>query len=291
MINRNLDYNSVFMHNSPFTDEQIRSYNRYSWYDVDINKEFDNSIKIVIDNVNTHYPGEKPEAVEIALYYYRMALYNYYLEEIRAKNKNPGSWFVGPSNYKGNPEAARKISENAMEKLDTAKEYLRKAIKSGHVEEDKTITKKENDLQIGDKIKVWWTTCNMKLSGNATITKINVKTMLVSLNEEVVTDMGNYPIGHTLSIPLICTPNNKWEHVNKATTPKTKKELQTECYESLKGKFKVGDRVYNTFYRFEGEIIKINKLSMVIKGEPTYSRDNGLRKVPIDESMNRKIEA
>lgn len=83
---------------------------------------------------------------------------------------------------------------------------------------------------------------------------------------------------------------NRWTHIDQTKkAPESKKEISDKFFETLKGKFKVGDRVYNKIYRFEGTVIKINKQTMVMKGEPQYDRDNGLRKVPIDESMTTKL--
>lgn len=286
-----INTNAVFMKESPFTSIEVQKYNSFSWYDADINKEFNESIANAESEVNKHYPEDKPESVSIALYYLRKALYEYYLENARAKHVNPGAFFVGPSNYKGNPDKARKIDQKASEKLATAYEYLRKAIKREHVEEQKEVTKSENDLEVGDKIRVWWTNCNRQYQAIGLVKKINRKTMIVTLQESVSSDFGTYPENWDITIPILCTKGNKWEHINKETAPQTKKELSEEYQDSLKGLFSIGDRVYNTFYRFEGTVIKINKQTMIIKGEPTYQRDDGLRKVPIDAAHNKKIEA
>lgn len=264
-----INENAIFMRESPFTPLDIQKYNSFSWYDTDINKEFNASVNKAESEVNKYYPEDKPESVSIALYYLRKALYEYYLENARAKHVNPGAFFVGPSNYRGNPDKARRIEQKASEKLDTAYEYLRKAINREHIEEQKEATKTENDIEVGDKINVWWTNCHRQYQAIGIIKKINRKTMIVTLQESVSSDFGTYPENWDITINIVCTPGNKWEHINKQSKPKTKKELSEEFSDSLKGLFSIGDKVYNTFYRFEGTVIKINKQTMVIKGSPT----------------------
>jgi hypothetical protein len=283
-----LDFNSPYMGTSPFSQEQIRAYNRYSHFDVDINKGFNASIDNAENKVKNTYPDldQAPENVKTALAYYRKSLYEWYLEHTRASHAAPNWFVVGPANnYKGNLQKAHKIEDKANEKLKNADKWIDKALMRSRKAENREATKNENNIKVGDVIKIWWTNYHEQYSSNATIEKINVKTMVISLHEN---NFG-YPTGCKFTIPIICTPGNKWESLNSDFKPKTNKYLQSDVYKELEGKFKVGDKVYNTFYRFEGIIIKINKKTMVIKGEPTYSKDDGLRKVSIDETHNKKI--
>lgn len=283
-----IDFNGPYMGTSPFTAIQIQAYNRYSHFDVNINNGFNSSIERAENKVKNKYPDldQAPENVRLSLAYYRKALYEWYLEHTRASHAAPNWFVVGPANYRGNLQKAHKIEDKANERLKTAEKWIDKALMRSRKAENREATKNENNIKVGDVIKIWWTNSHEQYSSNATIEKINVKTMVVSLHEN---DCG-YPAGCKLTIPVLCTLGNKWESINSDFKPKTNKELQNDLYKELEGKFKLGDKVYNTFYRFEGTIIKINKKTMVIKGEPTYQGDDGLRKVSIDETHNKKVE-
>lgn len=282
-----IDPNAIFMQESPFTKEQVQTYNSLSFYDVDINTSFNSSVNIAEQKVKQNFPDNIPESVQTALYYFRKAQYEYYLTESKARQKAPSVLVVGPANYRGNFDKAHNMRGKAFEKIDVAKDYLRKAIKRELNEIDKTKTQEKSDITIGDILQISWTSGNRSYTSKATIVKINTRTIVITLNENV----SAYPTGFKMTIPITCTNKNNWINLSRESKTINAKDNRKELYESLKDKFKVGDKVYNKSYKFEGTVIKINKVSMVIKGEPTYNGDKGLRKVPISEECNVKIEA
>jgi hypothetical protein len=142
-------------------------------------------------------------------------------------------------------------------------------------------------VDAGDRVVLYWTNSNRKFQMPAKVVTVNAKTLVGELETDFP---GHYSKGTRISVPMYGTRGNRWSHVDKnKNAPESNKAIADKFYETLKGKFKIGDRVYNKFYRFEGTVIKINKQTMVIKGEPTYTGDGGLRKVPIDETMTNKI--
>lgn len=56
-------------------------------------------------------------------------------------------------------------------------------------------------LKIGDKVTALWTNCNKFWKGKAVVTKVNDKSVLVVLMEDIAGHMGGYKAGHELKIP------------------------------------------------------------------------------------------
>lgn len=69
-------------------------------------------------------------------------------------------------------------------------------------------------LKIGDVINIKWTNCNIQYQAQATIIKINAKTLLTTLNHDVPSKgLGGYPEGHKISVPVFGTKFNGLERV------------------------------------------------------------------------------
>lgn len=122
-----------WMDKNPFTKEEVERYNYFSHFDVDINRTFNLQIEAIEHDIRERlkYYGIDAPTPEIrsALNAYRKALYEYYLEEMRAREAAPPWHIVGPSKYPTNriPKAER-IRENARERLASAKCNLEKAV-------------------------------------------------------------------------------------------------------------------------------------------------------------------
>ncbi len=119
---------------TPFTKEQIHSYNSFSFYDIDINNEFNKEIKArekeVFETLDKLNVKDVPEHVNQAFRNYRKALYNYYLEYARNKNYYPSPMVVGPSKYPFHrKEKAMRQLDNIMARINEAKERFEKQIK------------------------------------------------------------------------------------------------------------------------------------------------------------------
>lgn len=139
------------MKDEPFTKEEVDYFNQFSHFTVDINKEFKERITAIENEIKNEF-GEIPESLKTPLYYYRKALYEWYLAEAEARAVAPPVSVVGPSKYGGRPERAEKIMEKSNKALETAKYYLEKGIKEERekkrrkeIEKTKTIT--FDDLQ------------------------------------------------------------------------------------------------------------------------------------------------
>jgi len=120
------------MKDEPFTKDEVDSFNRYTHFPVDINKEFSETVKAKeeeIRNELAHYGiKEMSEKLKTAIYYYRKAIYNGYLDRAKARSIAPPVSVVGPSKYSGNVQRAMKIEEKIRKRIETAEKYIRKAI-------------------------------------------------------------------------------------------------------------------------------------------------------------------
>jgi hypothetical protein len=125
---------------NPFTPEQVQAYNRWSHFEADINKEFNQDVHQVENNalgeLDEYGITENPEELITAFRYYRKAVYNYFLDDSRARGIAPPVSVVGPANYSGNVGRADKIRENASASLDLARKYIDRAV--GHAIKGKT---------------------------------------------------------------------------------------------------------------------------------------------------------
>lgn len=123
----------VWMRDSPFTKEEVEAYNRYTHFPSKINEEFDRQIhskeKKIRDELAEYGVHELTEALETALNYYRKAVYNYYLEESRARSIAPPMSVVGPSKYPVHriPQA-EKISRKALSQIELAEKYIDRGV-------------------------------------------------------------------------------------------------------------------------------------------------------------------
>jgi hypothetical protein len=143
---------------APFTKEQVDGFNRYTHFPSDINKEFGRDIQEKEENVKntlTRYGMEEPaEEIKKALWYYRKALYEYFLEVSRARAKAPPPSVVGPANYNYSsmPKADR-IRDNASEKLGVAKQYLERALNRNTKGRTDVVLLKQRQDEYGDMFR------------------------------------------------------------------------------------------------------------------------------------------
>lgn len=146
----------AWMKDEPFTKEQVSFYNQFTHFPTDINKEFKERVKAKEQEIIEKL-GEIPENVKKALYWWRKALYEWYLEEARARAIAPPISVVGRSKYRGKPERAFKIMEKATEKLHKAEEKLEdevmKEISKRYKEKVKKTVKLTFDQLKGQKLK------------------------------------------------------------------------------------------------------------------------------------------
>lgn len=124
--------NAPWMRKNPFTKEQVEMYNYFSYFDSDINNFFNATVEATEQKIReklAYYGVNKltPE-IEKALYYYRKALYESYLEEARARSVAPSIIVVGRTNYRGDFKRAERIREKAQEKIEAAKKHLENAV-------------------------------------------------------------------------------------------------------------------------------------------------------------------
>lgn len=79
----------------------------------------------------------------------------------------------------------------------------------------------DHTLAIGQKVIAYWTNCGSYYSAQATISKVNAKSVKVTLDEAVATgyseDGGGYPVGHTITCPR--PMNFKLWSVNNCVMP------------------------------------------------------------------------
>ena len=280
----------VYMKNSPFTSRDKQIYNSYSFYDVDINKDFNATVDQMEKVVNKRFPKGAPAEVLKALANYRKVVYESYLAESKARMTAPSMAVVGPAGYKNfdrKRSRADTMRNKSYDDVKYAKKQIDLAIERSNRKVEVNAVKTSYGVDVGDIVILYWTNNYRKFQVPAKVVKVNAKTLVGELEQEV---KGYYPIGWKITVPMYGTAGNRWTHADATKkAPESKKEISDKFVETLKGKFKVGDRVYNKIYRFEGTVIKINKQTMVIKGEPQYTGDKGLRKVPIDETMTNKI--
>jgi hypothetical protein len=122
--------NEIYMQSSPISKELQHRFEQTTFSPYDLNKEFNSSVQNMedeaLEKLKANRVTDVPEDVQTALAYYRKALYQYYTTKA---NQVPGPMVTGPSNYnynKLNKSNARE--DKAIESLDTAKEYIRKAV-------------------------------------------------------------------------------------------------------------------------------------------------------------------
>ena len=63
-------------------------------------------------------------------------------------------------------------------------------------------------MKEGDKVAVRWTCCHRQMSGFGVVTRVNKCTIHVRLSHPVQSDIGLYPIGHGVMVPVEATPFN-----------------------------------------------------------------------------------
>ena len=122
-----------FEMDNPFTKEQVEDFNRYTHFPSDINREFNEQTNAHEEKVRAelarHGVTEFSPRLKTALWYYRKAVYEYYLDRAHSRNIAPPWSVVGSSNYPTHRlPRARKIDEKASERLDTAKQYVDRAV-------------------------------------------------------------------------------------------------------------------------------------------------------------------
>jgi hypothetical protein len=122
----------AWMKSSPFSRDEVEAFNTFSHFYVDINKEFNDTVEHKEDEIrnilNRYGVKQFTNEIKTALYYYRKALYQYYLDESRARSVAPPISVVGPTKYRGNVKLAESIHEKALQKIRIAEDYLNKAV-------------------------------------------------------------------------------------------------------------------------------------------------------------------
>lgn len=123
----------VWMQDSPFTNEEKEAYNRYTHFPADINKRFKEMVlaeETCIKNRLAEYGIDKPtDRLTTAVYYYRKAVYHYFLEEIRARTMAPPAYVVGPAKYQTHKlPKAEKIREKSLYPIKLAEKYIERGI-------------------------------------------------------------------------------------------------------------------------------------------------------------------
>jgi len=58
----------------------------------------------------------------------------------------------------------------------------------------------EQNLQVGDTVRICWTCCGTAYAAVATVTKINAKSILAAINDAIESD---YPKGQVIKAPRI----------------------------------------------------------------------------------------
>lgn len=83
-------------------------------------------------------------------------------------------------------------------------------------EEFKSVIDFERSLKVGDTVIVHWTTCHRFMRAKATVEKINDKSIVTCLIEEVHADrLGSWPIGHKIKVPRLGLKTT-WSANNRA---------------------------------------------------------------------------
>lgn len=210
-IEKKASIDGPWLKSSPFTSIQVSSYNAYTHFPIDINKQFNEDARRAGESVKASFKTTVPEVVKNALKNYRKELYYYYLEHGRARRTAPPWTVTGRANYKGKPDKAAAIERNANESLKKAEDILEKSISRGEVAETKARAKTKGGIDVGDAAIIYWTSGGRKYKANAKAVKINVATVLFALVE----DYGAYKKGSVLSIPMRGTAGNRWEFAEK----------------------------------------------------------------------------
>jgi tetratricopeptide (TPR) repeat protein len=121
-----------WMRDNPFTKEDVERFNAFSHVDLDINREFNAKVThkeaAVKAKLAEYGIYEIPNDVKKALYYYRKALYDFYMDEARARAIAPPVSVVGAYKYRGNVEKAERIVDRALERIEIAEKYLDRAV-------------------------------------------------------------------------------------------------------------------------------------------------------------------
>jgi hypothetical protein len=120
----------IYMQDSPISKELQHRFEQTTFYPYDMNKEFNDSVSAreneAIESLKKYGITEIPEDVKTALAYYRKAAYEWYVTKA---NQVPGPMITGPSNYKFGPlKKSLAREDKAIDSLETAKEYIRKAV-------------------------------------------------------------------------------------------------------------------------------------------------------------------
>lgn len=69
--------------------------------------------------------------------------------------------------------------------------------------EYQTVTDFESALQVGQSVTVRWTNNNRSYKSPATVARVNKQSVIVTLDGEVKSDLGTYPMGHSIKAPLL----------------------------------------------------------------------------------------
>ncbi|NOQ48382.1 MAG: hypothetical protein GQ576_04490 [Methanococcoides sp.] len=252
----------VYMQSSPYTSEQVRSFNMFSHYDVDINKDFNASIRKIESDVISKFPKQIPQNVKTAIEYVKKAQYEYYLDSGRARMVAPPIYVVGPANYKGKPDKAHRILGKALARLETANIRLQKEIRKALAEERKEKSGVGKYVNVGDSVTLYWTGAGRSYEAPAKVVRINEQTVVGTLTKAI----SGYPVGHKISVPIYGTTGNRFEVAGKKN-PFVDVERKVR---EIKGdpSIKVGMKVKHALYGV-GTVIKINP--------QTYKVDYGLR--------------
>jgi hypothetical protein len=150
-----------WLKNQPFTKEQEESFNRYTHFPIDINKEYNKEVnnkeEIILNKLGLLEPRDLPEEVSYALGNYRKELYNWYLAKSRSYSVAPPVSVVGGSKYRGNIEKASGIERSASERLEKAKKKLdikiRKEKTKQQIEAPKNVSFGERGKNINQMIR------------------------------------------------------------------------------------------------------------------------------------------
>lgn len=254
----------AYMGSSPFSSEQVRSFNSFSHYDVDINKDFNAGIMSMESKVKKKFPTSIPGNVKTAMEYVRKAKHDYYLESSRARAVAPPVYVVGPANYKGKPDRAHRIRGKAIERTAKAESRLEKEIKKAQKQERMEQSGVGKYVQMGDSVTLYWTNCGHSYQAAAKVTRVNERTIVGTLTNGTA----GYPAGHKISVPIYGTKGNRFEKAGQknpfAQTERKVVELEGDP------DIKVGTKV-KVPHRGTGTVTKVNKQTYKIRFDHTPS--------------------
>ena len=200
---------SVYMRPSPFTKEQVRAFNQYSHFEIDINKDFNAAVASGEAGARSKFGTNMPENVKKAIEYYRKSTYEYYLESGRARAVAPPTSVVGPSKYRGRPDRAHKIMGNAIEKQNYAKKRLDIEINKALAEKEKKSSGILDKFKVGDSVIAYWTNSNKRYRAKAKVAKVNLRTIVITITEPPAGT--GYKAGQSFPIPYPGTTLNRVE--------------------------------------------------------------------------------